>query len=397
MPRPSALFSCARRTIVLLSAITPTGWLTVILMVLGALVVAGPGRVNFVRAPAQVLAAANPVAEPASAGSWLPTESMWGEQLRATTFSSSRGSGGTGAGVSFTPALRNGLTRTLPDDFNTERSSIPLRSKDRWPVADGEQGGGKTYRTMCVRLCDGYYWPINYAVTKDKLGDDAMACARSCGGPNEARLFSYRNPGGEIEEMEDSDGKAYRKLQNAFLFRTKYESSCKCRPHPWEEASTDRHKTYSLMADAQKGDRLAAQKLSDLRAKLRVEAQAALKAKAEASRGKLPAKAAAPPSSANKIAAADATEAAAATPSLAPVATKTIQKVRIIRGDQKQTGAFRAGNQTFTPTVPVDRAMSEQTRVVRLRMGANAVQSVPVAPKTMQKSAGFGDLSVLQR
>ena len=67
--------------------------------------------------------------------------------------------------------------------------------------------------------------------------------------------------------MEDLNGRAYKKLENAFAFRAKYEPSCKCRPHPWEDASLERHQTYALAVLARKGDQFAAQQLKDKRAK----------------------------------------------------------------------------------------------------------------------------------
>ena len=50
-----------------------------------------------------------------------------------------------------------------------------------------------TYRTLCVRLCDGYYFPISFSATRDRFARDAKTCETSCGG--QARLFVYRNPG----------------------------------------------------------------------------------------------------------------------------------------------------------------------------------------------------------
>src|SRR5262245_44547891 len=37
---------------------------------------------------------------------------------------------------------------------------------------------GETYRTLCVRLCDGFYFPMSFATTRGKLEDDAGRCER---------------------------------------------------------------------------------------------------------------------------------------------------------------------------------------------------------------------------
>src|SRR5215467_7410334 len=38
-----------------------------------------------------------------------------------------------------------------------------------------------TYRTLCVRLCDGFYFPISFAVPASSLERDAERCRASCG------------------------------------------------------------------------------------------------------------------------------------------------------------------------------------------------------------------------
>lgn len=107
-----------------------------------------------------------------------------------------------------------------------------------------------TFRTLCVRLCDGYYWPVSFATTKDGLSDDASVCESSCGSP--VRLYYYSNPGGDPEAMRDMRGNRYEKLPTAFLYRTHYSSSCKCQPDPWEEASLAKHRQFATLAKAKK-------------------------------------------------------------------------------------------------------------------------------------------------
>jgi hypothetical protein len=120
-----------------------------------------------------------------------------------------------------------------------------------------------TYRTVCVRLCDGYYFPISYSVPRERFAKDARACASRCG--SEARLFVYRNPGSEPDDMEDLEGKPYRQLRAAFLYRTEYVPDCKCWPHPWEKEALDRHRGYALAAAAGKGSREVETELAALR------------------------------------------------------------------------------------------------------------------------------------
>jgi len=76
---------------------------------------------------------------------------------------------------------------------------------------------GATYRTMCVRLCDGYFWPVSFTATKREFARDSEICERSCGTP--AVLHFYRNPGQESQDMVDLTGQPYAKLGTAFRYR----------------------------------------------------------------------------------------------------------------------------------------------------------------------------------
>jgi hypothetical protein len=126
----------------------------------------------------------------------------------------------------------------------------------------------ETYRTVCVRLCDGSFVPVSFATTRDKFDNDAAKCENSCQGGG-TRLFVYRNPGEEPENMEDLNGNPYRGLPTAFLYKTKYDESCKCRPHPWEEASRNQHRIYALEAQRGNGNRAVSEELKTLREQVR--------------------------------------------------------------------------------------------------------------------------------
>ncbi len=152
-----------------------------------------------------------------------------------------------------------------------------------------ERPAAGAYRTVCVRLCDGYYFPINFAVTRDKLQRDSGVCASRCGA--QGRLFVHRNPGGSVEDMEDLSGRPYRQLRTAFLYRTELVANCKCQPDPWDEAAQNRHRAYALALEARKGSKMAAKELQTLQDKMRQAAAAAQSQPAPAG----PAAAGAPP------------------------------------------------------------------------------------------------------
>jgi len=107
--------------------------------------------------------------------------------------------------------------------------------------------GRGTYRTMCVRTCDGYFFPVSFSTTKGRMKKDANLCASRCGAAP-AHLYYYANPGSDIKDMVSYKGKQkYNKLKNAFLFKKKFVADCRCKPEPWTKAARSQHKTYALL------------------------------------------------------------------------------------------------------------------------------------------------------
>ena len=56
-----------------------------------------------------------------------------------------------------------------------------------------------TYRTLCVRLCDGYYFPVSFSTLPNHFQRDAEQCQSQCAAP--AELYYHQNPGGAVEQM----------------------------------------------------------------------------------------------------------------------------------------------------------------------------------------------------
>lgn len=104
------------------------------------------------------------------------------------------------------------------------------------------------YRTMCVRMCDGYYFPISASVSRRAFHRDAGICRASCG--NEAQLFFHPSSSGDAATMVDLTGRAYAKLPNAFRYRKTLVDGCKCKPEPWAQSEVDRHLAYAARATA---------------------------------------------------------------------------------------------------------------------------------------------------
>src|SRR5216683_7669497 len=104
------------------------------------------------------------------------------------------------------------------------------------PGADlGPQSG--TFRTVCVRSCDGGYFPISFATVPTRFPDDEKSCKALCPA-TEANLFTYRNPGEDINQAVSVNGQPYTALPNAFRFRNEFNPSCACKApgQTWSEA-----------------------------------------------------------------------------------------------------------------------------------------------------------------
>jgi hypothetical protein len=100
---------------------------------------------------------------------------------------------------------------------------------------DGAPAG--TYHTVCVRTCDGYYFPISYSTVPSRFTDDENTCKRLCPAA-EATLYSFHNPGEQMEQAVSEGGQQYTALPNAFRYRKELVAGCSCRKpgESWADA-----------------------------------------------------------------------------------------------------------------------------------------------------------------
>jgi hypothetical protein len=99
----------------------------------------------------------------------------------------------------------------------------------------GPQSG--TFKTVCVRTCDGAYFPVSFATVQARFADDEKTCKALCPA-TEASLFAYRNPGEDINQAVSVTGQPYSALPNAFKYRTEFNPSCACKAagQTWSDA-----------------------------------------------------------------------------------------------------------------------------------------------------------------
>lgn len=92
------------------------------------------------------------------------------------------------------------------------------------------RGWGGTYRTMCVRTSDGFYWPISFSTTRDRFDEDRGLCAAMCPGTG-VELYAYRNPGEQVDAMINTlTGEPYTTQSYAFAYREDFNPDNRCTP-----------------------------------------------------------------------------------------------------------------------------------------------------------------------
>src|SRR5947199_4698731 len=106
------------------------------------------------------------------------------------------------------------------------------------PVPGGDLGAASgTYRTVCVRTCDGAYFPVSFATVTARFADDEKTCKALCPA-TEANLYAYPNPGGDMNQAVSTTGQPYTALPTAFKFRASHDPACSCKAagQTWSDA-----------------------------------------------------------------------------------------------------------------------------------------------------------------
>lgn len=107
------------------------------------------------------------------------------------------------------------------------------------PVPGGDfSTASGTYRTVCVRSCDGAYFPVSFATVPARFPDDEKTCKALCPAA-EATLYAYRNPGEDMNQAVSTTGQQpYTSLPTAFKFRSSFDPACSCKAagQTWSDA-----------------------------------------------------------------------------------------------------------------------------------------------------------------
>lgn len=137
---------------------------------------------------------------------------------------------------------------TLPSGTSRSNPLYPYAGTAETPASNPS----RVYRTVCVRLCDGYYWPVSSATEMMHFQRDRNTCEASCEQP--AKLYYEHATDTAASKLVSLDGKPYSALPSAYSYRSTLQPECRCKPDPWSASELQRHRQYALTVDPSAGE-----------------------------------------------------------------------------------------------------------------------------------------------
>jgi hypothetical protein len=118
-----------------------------------------------------------------------------------------------------------------------------------------EDRRGFSGRPICVRVCDGYFFPL--ATTGGNRDSAQQMCQAQC--PATPTQLFFMAGDRELGRAVRSDGVPYTSLPNAFRYRTTFDETCSCRQQgqSWAEALIQAEQMLSGRGDVVVTDDLA--------------------------------------------------------------------------------------------------------------------------------------------
>ncbi|MFG1394620.1 DUF2865 domain-containing protein [Xanthobacter agilis] len=149
-------------------------------------------------------------------------------------------------GAQYTAAVRTTAAPAQPQRPRNFLESIfgaPVQSDpeetttdvDLNAVAPASKSGGGGSRTVCVRMCDGYFFPLSRSSNSSRFATEDALCKKLC--PNaDTQLFTLS--GEDIRNASSISGQSYMSTPNALRYRKELVSSCTCRApgQSWAQA-----------------------------------------------------------------------------------------------------------------------------------------------------------------
>ena len=119
-------------------------------------------------------------------------------------------------------------------DESLREAPIGPDPDQEYEPGDGRPRGGPM--AICVRQCDGGFFPLSYSARSSNLDDLSTMCRALC--PNaEVKLYTASQSRG-LSSALSIDGEAYSDHPNAHKFEKTYDPTCGCKPpgQSWAEA-----------------------------------------------------------------------------------------------------------------------------------------------------------------
>ncbi len=113
------------------------------------------------------------------------------------------------------------------------------------PLESQDFGAGS--RTICVRKCDGFFFPVSSNANSSRYGIDADLCRAAC--PNAETALFIQPVGQDLDTAVSIDGmQPYTALPNAFKYRKSFDAACSCRRQgqSWSEALAEAEKVLAV-------------------------------------------------------------------------------------------------------------------------------------------------------
>ncbi len=139
----------------------------------------------------------------------------------------------------------------------------------------GELGAYGGSQAVCVRTCDGGFFPLNFSARGAPKEQLENLCQALC--PNtEVKLYT-RVPSSTIDTALGADGTPYRDLPNALKFQTSFDPSCTCKPpnQSWVDALAHAEQVLGEMGGARAGDTIVTEEQSQAMAQQALKPQPA--------------------------------------------------------------------------------------------------------------------------
>ena len=190
--------------------------------------------------------------------------------------------------TNFFEALFGGVARLATPQQTQPQMESRLEPLDRGPADRTNESGQPVDRSgvvahagsyaVCVRTCDGSFFPVSYSGAGSRGESLEEVCRALC--PN-ADMALYTFPfGGTVDEAESSAGEPYANLPNAGKFEQSYDPGCSCRRkgETWAEALADAearygHEKHDIIVTPEKSAEMA-RPIIDPKAKPALDAKA---------------------------------------------------------------------------------------------------------------------------